>query len=178
MKLIILDRNGVINGYSDGPVKSPEEWTPLPGSLEAVARLTNAGYHVVVVDHPPESGDGRLDIETLNRIHAKMHRLSVEAGGLIEAAFFFTDAAECPDAPCAGLLEEIGRRLKIGLHGVPVISDNLPEIEAAEAVAARPILVRTGKGEYALVERPHLKERVEVFNDLATVADYLLIQSD
>ena len=88
MKLIILDRDGVINEDSAAYIKSPDEWIPIPGSLEAIARLTHAGYRVVVATNQSGVGRGLFDLETLNLIHKKMHRMAQEAGGVIEAVFF------------------------------------------------------------------------------------------
>jgi D-glycero-D-manno-heptose 1,7-bisphosphate phosphatase len=180
MKLIILDRDGVINHDSNAFIKSPAEWIPIPGSLEAIARLTNAGYHVVVATNQSGIGRGLLDIETLNRIHEKMHRLVAEAGGFIEAVFFCTDSDDTSyyRKPNPGMLEDIGRRLKISLPGVPVVGDSLRDLQAAWAVGATPILVRTGKGELTLAKIPPLAEDVLVFDDLAAAADFILTQPD
>lgn len=175
MKLIILDRDGVINEDSDAYVKSPEEWIPIPGSLEAIARLVHAGYVVILATNQSGIDRGLFDIETLNLIHEKMHGRVHQAGGAIEAIFF------CPDAddrsPCRkpnpGMLEEIGRRLKISLHGVPVVGDDLRDIQAARAVGATPILVRTGKGERTLTKGKEIAD-ILIFDDLAQVADYLI----
>jgi D-glycero-D-manno-heptose 1,7-bisphosphate phosphatase len=180
MKLIILDRDGVINHDSDAFIKSPDEWVPIPGSLEAIARLTNAGYHVVVATNQSGIGRGLLDIETLNQIHEKMHHLVAEAGGFIEAVFFCTDIDDTNyyRKPNSGMLEDIGRRLKINLPGVPVVGDSLRDLQAAQAVGATPILVRTGKGEITLAKAPAIAEDVLVFDDLAAATDFILAQPD
>jgi len=179
MKLIILDRDGVINRDSDTYIKSPEEWIPLPGSLEALAHLTQVGYHVVVATNQPGLGLGLFDIETLNRIHEKMHRLAAEAGGLIEAVFFCSDKdnANAYHKPNSGLLEDIGWRLKISLRDVPAVGDSLQDIQATQAAGAIPILVRTGKGERTLAQVKGLEGEVLVFNDLAAATDYILSQT-
>jgi len=119
MKLIILDRDGVINIDSDAFVKSPEEWIPIPGSLEAIARLNHAGYRVVVATNQSGIVRGLFDLETLNLIHRKMHRMVQEVGGLIDAVFFCPDVDEANPyrKPNPGMLLEIGRRLKCGLNG-------------------------------------------------------------
>ena len=149
MKLVILDRDGVINHDSDSYIKRPEEWKPIAGSLEAIARLTQAGYHVVVATNQSGVGRGLFEMATLNAIHDKMHRAASQAGGRIDAVFY------CPhsqDANCGcrkpktGLLEEIGRRFGASLKDVPFIGDSNRDLEAAVAVGARPILVLTGKG--------------------------------
>ena len=176
MQLVILDRDGVINEDSADFIKSPDEWQPLPGSLEAIAQLTNAGWRVVVFTN--QSGIARklFDIETLNAIHDKMYNMVSEYGGVIEAVFF------CPHGPkdqCAcrkpepGMLEEIARRLHVKLEGVPVIGDSLRDLQAARAVGAQPVLVRTGKGSQTLADDIDL-EGVPVFCDLRQAASALL----
>jgi D-glycero-D-manno-heptose 1,7-bisphosphate phosphatase len=150
MKLVILDRDGVINQDNDAYIKSPDEWQPVPGSLEAIAKLTQAGYHVVVATNQSGIGRGLFEMATLNAIHDKMYRAVAQAGGRIDAVFY------CPhgqDANCdcrkpkPGLLEEIGRRFNTELKGVPSIGDGLRDLQASVAVGAQPILVLTGKGE-------------------------------
>lgn len=149
MKLVILDRDGVINQDSASYIKSPDEWKPIPGSLEAIARLTQAGYHVVVATNQSGIGRGLFEMATLNAIHDKMHRAASQAGGRIDAVFY------CPhsqDANCGcrkpktGLLDEIARRFGANLKDAPFIGDSSRDLEAAVAVGARPILVLTGKG--------------------------------
>lgn len=175
--LLILDRDGVINEDSDAYIKSPEEWVPIPGSLEAIARFTQAGWRVVVATNQSGVARGLFDLETLTRIHTKMHRLVEEAGGRIEAVFF---CAHGPDDDCQcrkprpGLLHEIGARLRMDLHDVPVVGDSLRDLEAAHAVGARPILVRTGKGSRT-VEKVRDWEALAVYDDLNSVADALLL---
>ena len=149
MKLVILDRDGVINHDSASYIKSPAEWKPIPGSLEAIALLNQAGYRVLVATNQSGIGRGLFDMATLNAIHDKMHRALGLAGGRIDGIFY------CPHAqdagcncrkPKPGLLEEIGRRFGVSLEGVPFIGDSLRDIEAALAVGAQPVLVLTGKG--------------------------------
>ncbi len=179
MKLIILDRDGVINYDSEYYIKSPEEWIPIPGSLEAIARLTHAGYHVVVATNQSGVGHGLFDIETLHYIHQKMHRLTFETGGLIEAITFCTAIEENHyyRKPNPGMLEDIGRRLKVSLRGVPAVGDSLRDLLAAQKVSAKPILVRTGKGEQTLIKIADNHD-ILVFANLAAVADFLIVQSD
>jgi D-glycero-D-manno-heptose 1,7-bisphosphate phosphatase len=150
MKLVILDRDGVINEDSDAFIKSPEEWRPIPGSLEAIARLNHAGYHVVLATNQSGVGRGLFEVSALNAIHDRMHRGLAQIGGRVDAIFF------CPhgqDANCdcrkpkPGLLREISHRFNVDLEGVPCVGDSLRDLEAAAAVGAAPILVLTGKGE-------------------------------
>ena len=149
MKLVILDRDGVINFDSDAYIKRPEEWKPIPGSLEAIALLTQAGYHVAVATNQAGVGRGLFEMATLNAIHDKMHRAVGLAGGRIDAVFYCPHAQEA-DCSCRkpkpGLLEEIGRRFGASLVGVPSIGDSLRDLQATAAVGAQPILVLTGKG--------------------------------
>ena len=172
MKLVILDRDGVINADSDEYIKSPEEWTPIPGSLEAIARLTQAGYRVVIATNQSGLGKGLFDMATLNAIHNKMHKTVNQLGGRIDAVFF------CPHAqgagcscrkPQPGMLLEIAERFKLVLAGVPAIGDSLRDLQAASAAGARPILVLTGKGRQT-VAAGGLPEGTEIHADLAAAA--------
>lgn len=175
MKLIILDRDGVLNQDSDDYIKSPEEWVPIPGSLEAIARLCHANYRVVVATNQSGISRGLFDLDTLNQIHKKMHRLSQEIGGMIEAVFFCPskdDSNPCRK-PNPGMLVDISRRLNVDLKSVPVVGDSLRDIQAAKAVGATPILVRTGKGKQTLASGGDISG-IPVFDDLAVVTDYLL----
>jgi D-glycero-D-manno-heptose 1,7-bisphosphate phosphatase len=174
--LIILDRDGVINEDADEHIRSASEWHPIPGSLEAIARLNRAGYRVVVATNQSGIGRGLFDIEALNGIHARMRAQLAELGGSIDAVFFCPhrpqDGCGCRK-PRPGLLTEIGARLRVSLAGVPVVGDSWRDIEAARAVNARPFLVRTGKGLRALAEHP-APEDVAVYDDLAAVVTALL----
>jgi len=176
MKLVILDRDGVINEDSDEFIKSPEEWHPVPGSLEAIAQLNRAGYRVVVVSNQSGIGRGLFGEETLGRIHNKMAHALDDVGGYVEAIFY------CPHRPedhCAcrkpepGLLKELASRLDVDLTDVPIIGDSLRDLQAAAAVDAKAILVRTGKGETTL-EEIRGKAQVPVYRDLADAVAALL----
>ena len=179
MKLIILDRDGVVNEESDAFIKSPEEWIPLPGSLEAIARLSHAGYRVVVATNQSGLARGLFDLHTLNLIHRKMHRMAQEMGGLIDAVFFCPDVDEANPfrKPNPGMFLEIGRRLKCALMGVPVVGDSARDIRAARAANAWPLLVWTGKGAKSLEQDLGICANVAVFGDLAAVADFLIARS-
>ncbi len=176
MRLIILDRDGVINEDSDEYIKSPEEFIPIPGSLEAIARLTQAGWRVVVATNQSGVARGYYDLATLQRIHDKLHRLLAGLGGQVEAIFYCPhgpdDQCDCRK-PRPGLFHDIESRLQVVLHGVPAVGDSLRDLEAAIAVGAAPILVRTGKGERTLAKGKGL-DGIPVFADLAAVVDSLL----
>jgi D-glycero-D-manno-heptose 1,7-bisphosphate phosphatase len=176
MRLVILDRDGVINEDSEEFIKSPDEWKPLPGSLEAIAQLTNAGWRVVVATN--QSGVARklFDIDTLNAIHDKMYNMVNEYGGVIDAIFFCPhgpkDNCDCRK-PKPGMLEQISQRLRVSLDGVPVIGDSLRDLQAARAVGAQPVLVRTGKGTKTLYNAEGI-DGVPVYCDLKQAANALL----
>jgi D-glycero-D-manno-heptose 1,7-bisphosphate phosphatase len=149
MKLVILDRDGVINHDSPSYIKSPDEWRPIAGSLDAIAWLTQADYHVAVATNQSGVGRGLFEMATLNAIHDKMHRAVAQAGGRIDAIFYCphpTDAACACRKPKAGMLEEIARRFSTKLDGIPCIGDSLRDLQAAATVGGQPILVLTGKG--------------------------------
>jgi D-glycero-D-manno-heptose 1,7-bisphosphate phosphatase len=176
MKLIILDRDGVINFDSAQFIKSPEEWKPIPGSLEAIARLNQAGYRVVLATNQSGVGRGLFDMATLNAIHDKMHKMVGQAGGRIDALFYCPHAAdsscECRK-PKPGMMHEIARRFNVSLAGVPAIGDSLRDLEAAAAVGAQPILVLTGKGEKTRAAGG-LPQGTLVFADMAEAVRFLL----
>lgn len=179
MKLIILDRDGVINFDSDRFIKSPDEWKPIPGSLEAIARLNQAGYRVVIATNQSGIGRGLFDMATLNAIHDKLYRALAQVGGRIDALFYCPHAADlnCPcRKPRPGMLEEIARRFNTDLTGVPAIGDALRDLEAAAAVGAQPMLVLTGKGRRTQ-EAGGLPEGTLIFQDLAEVAKQVIQSS-
>jgi len=176
MKLVILDRDGVINYDSVSYIKSPDEWKPIPGSLEAIAQLSQAGYHVVIATNQSGVGRGLFEMATLNAIHDKMHRAVGQLGGHIDAVFF------CPHAqdggcncrkPKPGLLEEIARRFNVNLRGVPSIGDSLRDLEASAAVGAQPILVLTGKGQKTRRENG-LPPGTVIYADLAEAVESII----
>ena len=175
-KLIVLDRDGVVNHDSEQFIKSPDEWRPIPGSLEAIARLNHAGFRVVVATNQSGVGRGLLDFATLNAIHDKMHRALAHAGGRVDAVFYCPHTAdarcECRK-PKAGMLQEIGVRFNVSMAGVPCVGDGLRDLQAADAVGAQPMLVLTGKGERTLREGGFPKNTV-IFPDLAFAASALL----
>ena len=176
MKLVILDRDGVINHDSAAYIKSPEEWKPIPGSLEAIALLSQAGYRVLVATNQSGVGRGLFEMATLNAIHDKMHRALGLAGGRIDGIFYcpHADDAGCNcRKPKPGLLEEIAHRFGVSLEGVPFIGDSLRDLQAAVAVGAHPILVLTGKGNKTRKDGD-LPEGTVVYDDLAAAVRSLL----
>jgi D-glycero-D-manno-heptose 1,7-bisphosphate phosphatase len=178
VKLVILDRDGVINRDSDQFIKSPDEWRPLPGALEAVARMNHAGFRVVIATNQSGVGRGLFEMATLNAIHEKMHRALALASGHVDAVFFcpHTADAQCEcRKPKTGMLKEIAVRFGIDLAGVPCIGDSLRDLIAADAAGAQPILVLTGKGEKTLREGGFPANTV-IFPDLAFAASALLTE--
>ena len=149
MKLIILDRDGTINEDRDDFVKSPDEWVPIPGSLEAIARLNHAGWHTVVATNQSGLARGLFDMATLNAIHAKMNRALGDLGGRIDAVFFCPhgpdDGCTCRK-PLPGLLQTIGERYGVSLRETYAVGDSVRDLEAGVAAGCAPHLVRTGKG--------------------------------
>jgi D-glycero-D-manno-heptose 1,7-bisphosphate phosphatase len=176
MKLIILDRDGVINFDSDQFIKSPQEWKPIPGSLEAIARLNQADYRVVVATNQSGIGRGLFDMPTLNAIHDKMHKACALVGARIDAVFFCPHAAEMDclcRKPKSGMLEEIAARYNVEMKGVPSVGDSLRDLNCAIKVGAQPILVLTGKG-VKTQSAGGLPEGTRVFADLAAVVAELV----
>jgi len=172
MKLLMLDRDGVINQDSDQYIKSPEEWKPIKGSIEAIARLTQSGWRIVVATNQSGIARGLFDMSMLNAIHDAMHKAVVQAGGRIEAVFFCPHTAdsncECRK-PLPGMLQEIERRMNLSIAGMPFVGDSLRDLRAATAAGARPVLVLTGKGAKTR-EAGGLPEGTEIFADLAAFA--------
>lgn len=180
MKLIILDRDGVINRDSDQFIKSPDEWTPLPGSLEAIARLNEAGWRVVLASNQSGVGRGLFDMDTLNSINEKMVKRLAAVGGRIDAIFFCPHAADSTcdcRKPKPGMLRQIAERFNMSLEGVPTVGDSLRDLQAGIAVGCVPYLVLTGKGERTR-DDPALPEGTRVFADLAAVVDHLTEATD
>ncbi len=176
MKLVILDRDGVINYDSDNYIKSPVEWRAIPGSIEAIARLNQHGWRVAVATNQSGIGRGLFDMATLNAINDKMMELVFRQGGRIDAVFFcpHTDAEQCNcRKPRTGMLEEIGNRFHAELKGVPCIGDSLKDMQAADAVGAQPILVMSGKGAKTR-EAGGLPRRTLFFEDLAEASRHLI----
>lgn len=176
MKLIILDRDGVINFDSDAYIKSPAEWRPIPGSLEAIARLNQYGYRVAIATNQAGVARRLFDMKTLNAIHHKLHASAQAVGARIDAIFFCPHAADenCDcRKPKPGMMQAIGRRFEIPLKGIPIVGDSLRDLQAGFMVGCLPHLVMTGKGSKTL-EKGGLPPGTVVFENLAAVVDRLL----
>jgi D-glycero-D-manno-heptose 1,7-bisphosphate phosphatase len=178
--LIILDRDGVINFDSDQYIKSPDEWRPIPGSLEAIARLSHLGWHIAVATNQSGVERGLFDINTLHSIHNKMVHEIADKGGRIDAVFF------CPQAPgsgcdcrkpAPGLLRDIAARYGRSLEGVPAVGDSFRDLQAAAAMSCLPWLVLTGKGKKTQQEHPELPLGTRIAQNLADAVDQILAPS-
>jgi len=182
-KLVILDRDGTINQDSDEYVKSADEWIPMSGALEAIARLNHAGWHVVVASNQSGLGRGLFDVAALNAMHTKMHKLLAAAGGRIDAVFYCPHSPEetcnCRK-PLPGLFEQIGERYGMDLKGVHTVGDSLRDLQAGSAAGCAPHLVLTGKGEKLKGQAlpADFPEGTRVHADLGEFADWLLAQPD
>ncbi len=178
MNLIILDRDGTINEECDDYVKSPEEWVPLPGSLEAIARLNHAGWHTVIATNQSGLGRGLFDMATLNAMHLKMNGLLAKLGGRIDAVFFCPhtpdENCECRK-PLPGLVKQIGERYGVDLNTVPIVGDSLRDLQAGAAVGCPTHLVRTGKGRDTEASQSQLRvPNTQVHDDLTAFAEYMI----
>lgn len=178
MKLIILDQNGVINQGSDTCIRTPDEWKPIPGSLQAIARLTHAGYRVVTATNQSGIGRGLLDMTTFNLINDRMFHAVQQEGGRLDALFFCPhtqhDKCSCRK-PGIGMFKEIRQRYGVELGHVPVVGDSLRDLQAAAKAGAIPVLVLTGKGQITLTE-DNLPAGTQIYPDLSAVADSLETQ--
>jgi len=177
MNLVILDRDGVINQDSDDYIKSVDEFIPIEGSLEAIAKLNHAGYSVLVATNQSGISRGMFDVQTLNDMHNKLRNELSAYGGRIDGIFFCPhgpdDHCSCRK-PAPGLLVEIAERIGLPLTGVPAVGDSFRDIEAARAVGAQPVLVRTGKGMRTLEKNAAALAGIPVFDNLSDFVDALL----
>jgi D-glycero-D-manno-heptose 1,7-bisphosphate phosphatase len=178
MKLIILDRDGVVNHDSDDYIKSPDEWQPIDGSLEAIARLNHAGYIVAIASNQSGLARGYFDIEILAAMHKKMDELLAKIGGRIDAVFYCPhgpgDACRCRK-PKPGMLLDIGQRFNVPLRQVIFVGDSIADINAANNAHAKAVLVRTGKGIKAeKILQSENKSSIPVYDDLASAVTAIL----
>jgi D-glycero-D-manno-heptose 1,7-bisphosphate phosphatase len=180
-KLVILGRDGILNVFRDDHVKEPSEWHPIPGALEAVARLNQAGWHAVVATNQAGIGRGLVDISSLNAVHAQMMKLLLARGGRIDAVFFcpHTPEQECEcRKPLPGMMQDIAHRWGVDLSQVPMVSDTLRDMLAAQAAGCEPHLVKSGRAEHlddaTLQDIAHQVPRVLVHDSLGAFASHLL----
>ena len=173
---IILDRDGVINQDSDNFVKTLDEFILLPGSAEAIARLSKAGYQVMIATNQSGIARGHSTLDILSQMHDKLRAVVAELGGdIIDIAFCPhgpDEGCECRK-PKPGMYQSLAEKHGLSLSGVPVVGDSLRDLQAAQQVAGKPILVRTGKGERTLAKGEGL-EGIPVVDDLAAAVDALL----
>ncbi|HZF78372.1 MAG TPA: D-glycero-beta-D-manno-heptose 1,7-bisphosphate 7-phosphatase [Rubrivivax sp.] len=180
-KLVILGRDGILNHYREGHVTAPEEWLPIPGALEAVARINHAGWHTVVATNQAGIGRGMIDMSAVNAVHAHMNQQLMVQGGRIDAVFF---CPHTPDEDCdcrkpkPGMMLEIGRRYGIALEHVPMVADTLRDLQAARSAGCQPHLVLSGRSQglqaEALEQLLGQVPGAHVHHDLNAFADFLL----
>lgn len=178
--LLVLDRDGVINHDSADFVKAPDEWLPLPGSIEAISALSRAGFAIAVASNQSGLGRGLFDEDALAAMHDKFRDLVVAAGGQVDLIVYCPhlpdDNCDCRK-PKPGLFEQIAAHFESSLEGVPAIGDSLRDLEAAAAAGASPILVRTGNGAKTEAALSGELTFIPVFDDLAGAALHLLSDS-
>lgn len=180
-KIVILDRDGVINFDSDQFIKSPDEFKPIPESLESIAKLNQHGIKVVIATNQSGIGRGLFDMDMLNLIHQKLNSLLSALGGRIEAIFFcpHTDNDDCScRKPKSGMFIEIAETFDIQLSGIFAVGDSLRDLQAAVRVGCQPILVLTGKGKNTLKDHKSnkniLPENTKIFDNLTQASDYII----
>lgn len=175
-RLVMIGRDGVINERTEGPVVTPEQWSPIPGSLEAIARLNHAGVRVAVISNQPGVAEGSLDPDQLNRVHARLHAALARVGGHLDAILFCPHAVQAHCScrkPEPALLRSVSLRFGIPLQTAPFIGDSPADVDAALAARARPVLVRTGLGAHTLADNPGFAA-LPNYADLAEAVDCLL----
>ena len=183
-RLVILGRDGILNVYREDHVKSPDEWEPIPGALEAVARLNHAGWHTVVATNQAGIGRGMIDMASINTVHLRMMQRLAEVGGRVDAVFFCPhtpeDNCDCRK-PKPGLMNQIAHRYGIEPRTVPMVVDTLRDLQAARAAGCEPHLVRTGRAaaltDAQVVEIVQRVPMTEVHDDLSDFADFLLARA-
>lgn len=181
VKLAIIGRDGILNDYRDDHVKAPNEWQPIEGALEAVARLNHAGWHVVVATNQSGIGRGMIDMASVNAVHSHMMQKLAAVGGRLDAVFFCPhtpeDQCDCRK-PQPGLMKEIGRRYGIDLALVPMVADTLRDLQAAHAAGCEPHLVLSGRAAHLDdAQIAHMLAQVpgtQVHDSLAAFAEFLL----
>lgn len=183
MKLLILDRDGTLNATRDDFVTTPDDWEPLPGALEAVAKLNQAGWRTVIVSNQSGIGRGLLDMANLNAIHNKMNKALAAVGGRVETVFFCphvpADLCTCRK-PASGLFLQIQERFGVPIQGVPVAGDSVIDAQAACAVGCEPHLLMTGNSMACRDGNlpPGLPPGTYVHTDLSAFADFILAREN
>ncbi|MFT6288685.1 MAG: D-glycero-D-manno-heptose 1,7-bisphosphate phosphatase [Alcanivorax sp.] len=184
-RVVILDRDGVINEDSDSYIRSLSDWRPIAGSIEAIAALSQAGYTVAIATNQSGLGRGYFELEALESIHAKLNTLVAEQGGVVSGIFYcpHTPEEDCQcRKPATGLLRAIESELYLSVHNAFFIGDSLKDLQAGEAAGCLPVLVKTGKGMQTLakIQREDVAldnpKNIPVFADLAEAAQYILKQ--
>lgn len=180
-KLVIFGRDGILNEYREDHVKSPDEWVPIKGALEAVARLNHAGWHAVVATNQAGIGRGMIDMASMNAVHAHMNQQLMAVGGRIDAVFFcpHTPEAKCDcRKPLPGMMIDIGRRYGVDLRHVPMVADTLRDLLAAQAAGCEPHLVLGGRARTIGDEQlRHMMQQVpttQVHENLSAFAEFVL----
>ncbi len=175
-KIVLLDRDGVINEDSDDYIKSPLEWEPIPGSLEAIGLLAQRGFGVVVITNQSGVARGLFSLDVLGQIHAKMQRAIEAHGGRLEGIYY------CPHGPedfCGcrkpkpGMFNQAAKDLGLNLAGIPAVGDSYRDLEAARSAGASPMLVQTGKGMRTLARYPD--PNAPVFSNLYEAVQHILL---
>lgn len=178
MKLIILDRDGVINHDSDQFIKSPEEWQPIEGSMDAIAFLTQAGYTIAVATNQSGIARGYFTVQTLNEMHAKMHKLVRQAGGEISGIWFCPHSADSQcdcRKPKPGMILDILDRFQADATKTYLVGDSLRDLQAITSAGGLPILVKTGKGMKTLNNHTEqLPQNTQIFDSLLAFATHLV----
>jgi D-glycero-D-manno-heptose 1,7-bisphosphate phosphatase len=180
MKLVILDRDGVINQDSANFIKNPNEWIALPGSLEAIALLNQSGFRIAIATNQSGIARGLFDMAMLNSINDKMYRALAQIGGRIDAMFYCPHAADdnchCRK-PKTGMIEDIGRRFSVDLREVFAVGDSLRDLQAFHDAGCKPILVRSGKGEETLADG-NLPPNTLIFADLNEATQHIITEAE
>lgn len=182
-KLIILGRDGILNRFREDHVKEPSEWEPIPGALEAVAKLNHAGWHVVIATNQAGIGRGMIDMSAVNAVHLHMMKMLATKGGRLDAVFFCPhtrdDGCDCRK-PLPGMMHDIALRYGADLSQVPMVGDTLRDLEAAQAAGCPPHLVKSGRAnlvsEAEVAQWAAAVPGTAVHDDLASFASYLLQQ--
>jgi len=180
VKLIVLDRDGVINEASDEIIKEAQDFVPIEGSIEAIVRLSQNGYRVIVITNQSGIAHGLLTIDEVSRVHIHMQQLVASQGGRIDAVLFCPHA---PDDDCScrkpkpGMLHDLMERLNVELDGVPFVGDSLRDLQTAMVVGASPVLVKTGHGTTTLEENKRL-DGIEIYDDLASFVEQMLVDQE